>query len=60
MKPGDKLRAIQADVAVERVEYCRAMLHMHGFLTEGENRRVKGRIRVWQNKAAEQAEKVER
>ena len=47
MKPTDRLRAINKDTGLGRIEYCRAMLTLHGFLSDGETDKVKDRIKKW-------------
>lgn len=37
------LDARKAEAFAERIHYCRVMLHLHEFLSEAENERVKAR-----------------
>jgi len=47
MKATDTIPKWPAEIAAERVDQCRAMLHIHGFLTESESNRVNARIEKW-------------
>lgn len=47
MKPLDKLFALKSDTAAGRIDYCRVMLSVHGFLPAGEDVKVKQRIDKW-------------
>ena len=47
MKPTDKLLSVASSNAKERIDYCWAMLHLHGFITTAESDRVLKRIRKW-------------
>ena len=47
MKPNDKLRGLNKDDGLGRIEYCRAMLSLRGFLTDSETVKVKHRIKQW-------------
>jgi len=47
MKPYDLLKSWRSESAVDRVEGCRVLLHVHGFLTDGENEKVAKRIARW-------------
>ena len=38
-----KLPAWKSETTAERIHKCRMMLHLHGFLTDAENERVKRR-----------------
>lgn len=37
------------DTFYDKVEFCRGLLHIHGFITETENTKVKQRIHNWVN-----------
>lgn len=50
MKANAKIPAWDAEIAAERVDQCRSMLYMHGFLTDSENDRVNERIEKWAEK----------
>lgn len=47
MKPNDKLKALKADTAIDRLHYCKAMLHLHGFITDAEAAKVYKRMCKW-------------
>ncbi|MCK9569381.1 hypothetical protein M0R72_10625 [Candidatus Pacearchaeota archaeon] len=55
MKPYDLLRQWKAEAAIDRVEGCRILLHIHGFLSDSENYKVKKRIEKWHEKQAAKA-----
>lgn len=50
MKPSDKLKSWNKSDAYDRIESCRVMLHLHGFISEAENKSVKDRIYKWMKK----------
>lgn len=47
MKANDTIPKWEEMIAAERVDQCRMMLHIHGFLSEAENERVNARIEKW-------------
>ena len=47
MKANEKIPAWEETICAERVDECRMMLHIHGFLSESENDRVNARIEKW-------------
>lgn len=47
MKATDKSPAWEEQIAAERVDQCRMMLHVHGFLSDSEDARVNKRIEKW-------------
>jgi hypothetical protein len=47
MKPADIIIAWRKTTTLNRIRECRAMLHLHGFLSEKENAKVKQRINKW-------------
>lgn len=47
MKPLDKLSAWVKSDALTRIEMCRVMLGLHGFLTRAEEQKVEKRIKAW-------------
>lgn len=47
MKPKDRSPEWEPTIAAERVDMCRALLHIHGFLSDAEDRRVNARIEKW-------------
>lgn len=47
MKATNKIPAWRSTSAADRVDQCRSMLHIHGFMTEAENDRVNARIEKW-------------
>ena len=47
MKPNDLLRAWKKSTAIDRIDACRMMLRIHGFLSDNENESVKRRIAKW-------------
>jgi hypothetical protein len=55
MKPYDLLRPWKAEAAIDRVEGCRILLHIHGFLTDAENQKVAKRVAKWHTKEAAKA-----
>ena len=50
MKPSDKLMAWKREAALDRIEGCRVMLNLHGFVSDAENEKIKQRIRKWVKK----------
>jgi hypothetical protein len=38
------------EIAAERIDMCRAVLHIHGFLSDSEDARVNKRIEKWAEK----------
>jgi len=47
MSTDDKAPTWKSESARQRVYLCKAMLYIHGFLTEAENCRVEKRILKW-------------
>lgn len=47
LKPKEKARVWRSKSAFERVEDCRFMLRVHGFLSDSESDRVTKRIDKW-------------
>ena len=47
MKATDKSPVWKSQLAAKRVDQCRAMLHIHGFLSDSEDARVNARIEKW-------------
>lgn len=50
MKATDKSPVWESTIAAERVDQCRTMLHIHGFLSDSEDARVDARITKWAKK----------
>ena len=50
MKPHDKLFAWKKESALDRIHACKVMLHLHGFMTDPESKRVNDRIVKWVEK----------
>lgn len=50
MQPEDILHAWKKEPAIERLHGCKAMLVLHGFLTDAESRRVHERMVKWVEK----------
>jgi hypothetical protein len=47
MKASESIPAWKATTCAQRVDECRAMLYLHGFLTDSESERVNARIEKW-------------
>jgi hypothetical protein len=47
MKPLDKTMSLPAQTFFERIQYCRKMLVIHGFLSDAENEKAHKRIAKW-------------
>jgi hypothetical protein len=47
LKPTDKLPAISRSSAIDRIQFCGAMLRIHGFLTDAEGQSLHLRIARW-------------
>lgn len=47
LKPDDKCQSTKYQDVRDKIEHCRTMLHLHDFLSDGENARVIGRISKW-------------
>lgn len=47
LRPEDPVRPWRCDDAEERVSSCRAMLYLHGFITDAQNEQIKRRIKRW-------------
>ncbi len=47
MKPTDKLRSWKSESAYDRMQCCRSVLWVHGFLTDVENRKIQNRLKKW-------------
>lgn len=47
MKPAESVEVWKKSSALDRVQMCRVMLHLHGFLSGAENDRVQQRIKKW-------------
>lgn len=47
MKPDSKMKPLKADNGLGRIEHCRVMLLIHGFLTQSESNKVKARVIKW-------------
>ena len=43
----EKMPAWGSETVAQRLDHCRAMLNIHGFLSEAENDRVSARIERW-------------
>ncbi len=50
LKPESRTPAWDESPAVERFHNCKMMLHIHGFITEAENQRIKARMLKWVEK----------
>ena len=50
MKPTDKLSILKSSNALDRIEYCRSLLGIHGFITESEEEKIRARILKWCDK----------
>lgn len=57
MKPDENIGPWKASQAFIRIDACRVMLSIHGFLTEAEERKVKQRIDRWIKKHGFKAER---
>jgi hypothetical protein len=58
MKPNDKPTRWDHKNALERIEMCRAVLHIHGFTSDGEDAKIKARVSKWLIKNGVKAELV--
>lgn len=50
MRPNDTVIAWKKEPAIDRIHNCKAMLSIHGFLTESESKRVHERMLKWVEK----------
>lgn len=47
IKPEQKLVAWKQEQAIDRLSRCKAMLYIHQFITEAENRKIQERMMKW-------------
>lgn len=49
-KPDDTLPAVEREPFLIRLQRSRALLYLHGFISESENEKVKQRLNKWVSK----------
>lgn len=54
-RPNDMIRGTGKQTMLGRLDYCRAMLCLHGFLSDGENEKIKQRIAEWRKRMENEA-----
>ena len=47
MTPKKQLASLKPESAIERANFCRAFLSLHGFLSKNESAKVSVRIKKW-------------
>ena len=52
LDPAAKCKPMKSIDMLDRIEFCKTMLYLHGFLSEAEKRKVTARIQKWIKKAS--------